>query len=85
MTRPTVVWTALAVEQLTTIWLACEDRKLITQTVAEIDVMLSRWPHEHGFSLHEGLCFLEHGCLRVLYAVSEPDLVAQVASVRLKP
>jgi mRNA-degrading endonuclease RelE of RelBE toxin-antitoxin system len=79
-----VVWTKEAINQLSAIWLRSPDRSSITKSVSTIDEVLSRSPLQQGFALHEGLYFMERGCLRVLYAVDEKASRVEVAAVSPK-
>ena len=67
MSQHVVVWTRDAIDQLSTMWIAGPDREAITQSVKAIAEVLAAWPFQRGHPVHEGLWFLEEGCLRVLY------------------
>jgi hypothetical protein len=85
MRRHCVAWTRDAINQRSAIWLAGPDRSAITRSVSAIDDMLANMPLDQGHPVHEGLRFLEQGCLRILYAVYESDGRVEVASVARKP
>lgn len=81
MSRHAVGWTRDAIEQLSAMWLASPDRVAITQSVTGIDQVLASMPLQRGHPVHEGLRFLEEGCLRVLYSVNEQNGAVEIASV----
>jgi hypothetical protein len=65
-------------------WLAGPDREAIRRSVAAIDEVLASAPLQRGHPVHEGLWFLEDGCLRVLYAVNDNNSRVEVARVARK-
>jgi mRNA-degrading endonuclease RelE of RelBE toxin-antitoxin system len=84
MSRYSVAWTRDAVDQLSMMWLAGPDREAIRRSVAAIDEVLASAPLQRGHPVHEGLWFLEDGCLRVLYAVNDNNSRVEVARVARK-
>lgn len=85
MTRYTVTWLKGAQNHLAQIWTDATDRQAITRAANTIDTELAADPENKGTPFAEGLKSLVIPPLYVLFSVSEPDRLVEVASVRLEP
>ena len=83
MTRYTVVWLRDATDELGEIWLAAQDRNVVTAASAEIDRELASDATAKGRPLSEGLRVFDAPPLRAVFSVSDPDRKVEVARVRL--
>jgi len=81
MTRYTVVWHALAQDELADIWLGATDRNAITAAANTIDTTLAIDPSAQGASVSSRSRELTSGPLHVLFRVIESDRIVQVFSV----
>ena len=82
MTRYTVTWVGSAQQYLAQLYLDAQDPQAVTDAAHVIDLLLAKDPIAKGTHVQEGLYSLDVAPLRVLYSVSEPDRLVQVASVR---
>lgn len=79
----TVVWLPAAEAELTEVWMACEQRNLVSAAAGEIDRLLGGAPFEVGESRDGTTRVLISAPLVVTYQASEADRIVWVASVRL--
>jgi hypothetical protein len=82
MTRYTVTWLEGAQNQLAELWLEAADRIAVTDAANRSDRALAGDPQDKGSPVSEGLRSLVVPPLYVLFSVSEPDRLVEVASVR---
>jgi hypothetical protein len=82
MTRYTVTWLQSVQSHLAQLYLDAPDPQAVTDAANAIDVLLATDPISKGTPLKEGPFSLDVPPLRVLYSVSEPDRLVEVASVR---
>lgn len=82
MNRYTVVWVRSAEDDLAELWIAVSERSTVTAAALEIDRQLSSDPASKGEPLKEGLRALNVPPLRVIYSVSDDDVIVEVAVVR---
>ena len=78
----TVVWKALAEEQLAELWLASEDRNAVSRTAMELEEQLRQRPFEVGESRDGATRVAMLPPLAVHYDVFEDDRLVVVLSVR---
>jgi mRNA-degrading endonuclease RelE of RelBE toxin-antitoxin system len=77
----TVTWHPDAEHELTSMWVASDERKRVTLAVATIDKQLASDPEGRGHAVREGLLRLDVPPLRVLFAVKAEDRVVVVLMV----
>lgn len=82
MTRFNVVWSKIASNMLTELWLDATDRNAIRSASDEIDRELAHNPIDKGTELSEGLWSYPAPPLKVIYSVREDDRIAEVLRVR---
>lgn len=82
MTSYTVVWLQDALDDLTWLWLAADDRAAVTAATARVDSILSSSPASKGNQVAEGLLRLVAPPLTVFFSVRGPDRIVEVARVR---
>ena len=78
----TVVWKALAEEQLAEIWLASEDRNAVSRTARELEEQLRQRPLEVGESRDGATRVVMQPPLAVHFDVFEDDRLVVVLSVK---
>ncbi|HLN31606.1 MAG TPA: hypothetical protein VK395_27945 [Gemmataceae bacterium] len=83
MIRYTVTWLEGAQNSLAQIWMDAQVRREVASAADSIDRELAKDPANKGTALSEGLRSLCVPPLHVLFSVSEPDRVVEVASVRI--
>ena len=77
----TVLWKKPAEDALAGIWLAADDRELITRTAFEIDRRLEKEPQSAGESRPDGTRILIRAPLGVKFQVYAEDRIVRVADV----
>lgn len=82
MTRYTVTWLQVALDELAQLWVTTDDRQAMTDAANRIDALLGTNPAAHGQELSEGLLSLDVSPLRVLFTIREEDRLVEVSSVR---
>jgi len=83
MKQYTVVWSAIARDQLAEIWLRTLNRGVITAGADTIDRRLADQPAECGEALADGQISMTVGFLRVFFQISEPDRSVEVYHVEV--
>ncbi len=83
MTRYTVTWVQSALDELTELWLAVENKQALSAAANAIDAALGLDPSAKGSPESDALRSLTIAPLRVLYAVRELDRVVEVLTVQL--
>ena len=81
MTRYTVVWHALAIDELTDLWTKTDNRRHVSESVNTIDRELSIDAHLKGVVIHEEIRWLAVPPVQILFSVSEPDRIAKVLKI----
>ena len=81
MTRYTVVWHPSAHDHLAQIWLVSTHKLAITNAANEIDRRLALEPSKKGSFVRNQLRVFGVSPLRVLYRVSEPDLLVTILAI----
>jgi plasmid stabilization system protein ParE len=82
MTRYTVTWRRGALNHLAQIWTDTADQPAVTAAANAMDAELATEAPQKGQPVSEGLRALYVPPLHVLFAVSEPDRLVEVVSVR---
>lgn len=82
MTRYTVVWLHDALDDLTWLWLAADDRDAVTAATARLDKALANNPTNVGQLVAEGLRRLAERPFTVFDEVRANDLIVEVVRVR---
>ncbi|HYV37965.1 MAG TPA: hypothetical protein VE988_19930 [Gemmataceae bacterium] len=82
MKQFTVTWVASAQNSLAQLYLDASNPQAVTDAANTIDSLLAKDPLKAGTHVQEELYSLDVIPLRVLYSVSEPDRLVEVASVR---
>ena len=82
MSRYTVVWRDVALDELAQIRVESKDRARVTAAIASIDAELANDPPAKGEELHEGLRMFRSSTLHVLFEVQELDRLVRVVEVR---
>jgi mRNA-degrading endonuclease RelE of RelBE toxin-antitoxin system len=77
----TVVWLKSAERELTEIWLAAEDRSMVTDAASEIDRRLRVQPEREGESRDSGQRILLIAPLGVTFEVLSADRLVRVLDV----
>lgn len=85
MSRYTVTWLEGAQTHLAQIWVDATNQQVIAAAADTIDAELATDPENKGKPVAEGLKSFFVPPLRVLFSISEPDRIVEVASVRLEP
>jgi hypothetical protein len=85
MIRYTVVWLALARNQLAHVWLESTDRDASTRASAEIDRELAVDPESKGDIASDLLRSLRAAPREAAFHVRELDRIVEVVAVRLLP
>ena len=80
--RYTVVWTQSARDELAELLLNSSNRRAVSSAADAIDKRLSEDATAKGTEISEGLRAILAPPIRVLFAVSEQDLVVEVLRVR---
>ena len=80
--RYTVVWTHSARAELAELWLKSSQRKSVSFAADAIDERLAEDASAKGTEISEGLRAILAPPIRVLFAVSEQDLVVEVLCVQ---
>lgn len=78
----TVIWSELADQELTEIWLRATDRQSLTLIINDFDAALKSAPQAIVAEDREGLRIATLSSLRVTFSVSEDDRIVNVLIVR---
>ena len=81
MTPYTVVWVQSVEDELVEIWLAANDRNVITSATHLVDQELGTDADSKGENVAEGLRALTVPPLRVIFTVSTTDRLVEVVRV----
>jgi plasmid stabilization system protein ParE len=82
MMRYTVVWLQDALDDLTWLWLAADDRAAVTAATARVDSILSSSATSVGEPVTEGLLRLVAPPLTIFFCVRHDDRIVEVVRVR---
>ncbi len=80
----TVVWTPQAEQQITSAWLAMNDRQSLTAAINDCDASLRSQPNRVGESRAGKLRIAFFGSLTVWFRISDADRQVFVAGVRFR-
>lgn len=82
MMRYTVVWLQDALDDLTWMWLASDDRAEITTATARLDAALASDPGGSGETVAEGIRRLAIPPLMAFFDIRAEDRIVEVVRVR---